>query len=291
MGSYARAVRALSLCVAVLALAGCSGGDDDAAPTSPTTTASGSTSTPTETGGEATMTPLRVYFVRLERMGVAGREVQSTPAVGAAALRELLAGPTAEDQAADLQSEIPTGTKLNGLTIDNGVATVDLSKAFESGGGSTSMQLRVAQVVYTLTQFPSVKRVQFKIDGKPVEAIGGEGVVVDPPVGRNAFEKQTPAILVESPTPGSVVTSPLRVRGTSNTFEANLNLRLLDGSGKVLYDNFTTATSGSGTRGTFEQTIPFTISKDGPGTLVAYERSAADGSEINVVRIPVELRR
>jgi Sporulation and spore germination/Immunoglobulin-like domain of bacterial spore germination len=291
MGSYARAVRALSLCVAVLALAGCSGGDDDAAPTSPTPTASGSTSTPTETGGEATMTPLRVYFVRLERMGVAGREVQSTPAVGAAALRELLAGPTAEDQAADLQSEIPTGTKLNGLTIDNGVATVDLSKAFESGGGSTSMQLRVAQVVYTLTQFPSVKRVQFKIDGKPVEAIGGEGVVVDPPVGRNAFEKQTPAILVESPTPGSVVTSPLRVRGTSNTFEANLNLRLLDGSGKVLYDNFTTATSGSGTRGTFEQTIPFTISKDGPGTLVAYERSAADGSEINVVRIPVELRR
>jgi hypothetical protein len=153
------------------------------------------------------------------------------------------------------------------------------------------MQLRVAQVVYTLTQFPSVKRVQFKIDGKPVEAIGGEGVVVDPPVGRKAFEKQTPAILVESPTPGSVVTSPLRVRGTANTFEATLNLRLLDGSGKVLYDNFTTATSGSGTRGTFEQTIPFTISKDGPGTLVAYEHSAADGSEINVVRIPVELRR
>jgi spore germination protein GerM len=291
MGSYARAVRALSLCVAVLALAGCSGGDDDAAPTTPTTTASGTTSTPTETGGVASTTPLRVYFVRLERMGAAGREVQATPAVGAAALRELLAGPTAEDQGADLGSEIPSGTKLNGLTIDNGVATVDLSKAFESGGGSTSMQLRVAQVVYTLTQFPSVKRVQFKIDGKPVEAIGGEGVVVDPPVGRKAFEKQTPAILVESPTPGSVVTSPLRVRGTANTFEATLNLRLLDGSGKVLYDNFTTATSGSGTRGTFEQTIPFTISKDGPGTLVAYEHSAADGSEINVVRIPVELRR
>jgi germination protein M len=291
MGRYARAVRALSLCVAVLALAGCSGGDDDAAPTSPTTTASGTTSTPTETGGGASTTPLRVYFVRLERVGAAGREVQATPAVGAAALRELLAGPTAEDASADLDSEIPSGTKLNGLTIDNGVATVDLSKAFESGGGSTSMQLRVAQVVYTLTQFPSVKRVQFKIDGKPVEAIGGEGVVVDPPVGRKAFEKQTPAILVESPTPGSVVTSPVRVRGTANTFEATLNLRLLDGSGKVLYDNFTTATSGSGTRGTFEQTIPFTISKDGPGTLVAYEHSAADGSEINVVRIPVELRR
>ena len=284
-------MRALWLSVAVLAFAGCAGGDDDAAPTSPTTTASSTTSAPTETGGEASATPLRVYFVRLERMGAAGRDVQATPAVGAAALRELLAGPTADDRSAGLASEIPSGTKLNGLTIDNGVATVDLSRAFQSGGGSTSMQLRVAQVVYTLTQFPSVKRVRFRIDGKPVAAIGGEGVVVDPPVGRAAFEDQTPAILVESPTPGSVVTSPLRVRGTANTFEATLNLRLLDASGKVLYDDFTTATSGSGTRGTFEQTIPFTISKDGPGTLVAYERSAADGSETNVVRIPVELRR
>ncbi len=284
-------MRALWLTVAVLALAGCAGGGDDAAPTSPTTTASESTSTPTETDGQASTTPLRVYFVRFERMGTAGRDVQPTAAVGAAALRELLAGPTETDRAAGLDSEIPDGTRLNGLSIDDGVATVDLSRAFQSGGGSTSMQLRVAQIVYTLTQFPTVKRVRFRIDGQPVEAIGGEGVVVDPPVGRAAFERQTPAILVESPTPGSVVTSPLRVRGTANTFEATLNLRLLDASGKVLYDNFTTATSGSGTRGTFEQTIPFTISKDGPGTLVAYEHSAADGSEINVVRIPVELRR
>lgn len=284
-------MRALWVSVAVLALAGCAGGDDDAAPTAPPTTAPGTTTTSSETDGQTSTTALRVYFVRNDRMGAAGRDVQATPAVGGVALRELIAGPTATDREAGLDSEIPTGTQLNGLTIDNGVATVDLSRAFQSGGGSTSMQLRVAQIVYTLTQFPSVKRVRFRIDGKPVEAIGGEGVLVDPPVGRAAFEKQTPAILVESPTPGSVVTSPLRVRGTANTFEATLNLRLLDGSGKVLYDNFTTATSGSGTRGTFEQTIPFTISKAGPGTLVAYERSAADGSEINVVRIPVELRR
>jgi len=44
------------------------------------------------------------------------------------------------------------------------------------------MLTRVAQVVYTVTQFPAVQRVAFRLDGKPVSAIGGEGVVVDPPV-------------------------------------------------------------------------------------------------------------
>lgn len=255
-------------------------------PPAPTTTAPEPTGTTT-----AQPFSLEVWFAGDDGLVPVRRTHEPTPLVATAAVGALLAGPSASERAAGISSAVPKGTRLLGISIHNGVATVDLTSQYESGGGSVSMQTRLAQVVYTLTQFPSVKRVQFKIDGKPVEAIGGEGVVVDPPVGRNAFEKQTPAILVESPTPGSVVTSPLRVRGTSNTFEANLNLRLLDGSGKVLYDNFTTATSGSGTRGTFEQSIPFTISKDGPGTLVAYERSAADGSEINVVRIPVELRR
>lgn len=277
------------LCLAVLALAGCGGGGDEATPPA-TATATTTDTTPTTTG-EASTAALRVYFVRDELMGAAGRTFEGTQAVGAAALRQLLAGPSAEERAAGLGSEIPAGAELLGLSIADGVATADLSKAFESGGGSTSMQLRVAQVVYTLTQFPTVKRVAFRIDGRPVEAIGGEGVVVDPPVGRAAFEDQTPTILVESPTPGEEVSSPLRVRGTANTFEATLNLRVLDASGKVLYDHFATATSGSGTRGTFDETIDFDVASDGPGTLVAYEHSAEDGSEIHVVRIPVELRR
>jgi spore germination protein GerM len=49
------------------------------------------------------------------------------------------------------------------------------------------MQLRVAQIVYTLTEFPIIERVRFRIDGAPVAAIGGEGVVVQPPVAREDF--------------------------------------------------------------------------------------------------------
>lgn len=270
---------------AALVLAGCGGGNDGS------TVPGLSTAATTTTETQAAPTELRVYFVREERVAAARREVEGTRAVGAAALRALLEGPTADERAAGLVTAVPAGTTLRGLSIADGVATVDLSRAFNEGGGSASMQLRVAQVVYTLTHFATVERVRFRVEGEVVNAIGGEGVIVDPPVDRADFEAQTPPILVESPTPGETISSPLRVSGTANTFEATLNLRVLDGGGKVLYDSFATATSGSGTRGTFDVPIEFAVAADGPGTLVAYERSAEDGSEIHSVRIPVTLRR
>ena len=281
-------MRLLAALLLAVALAGCGGGDE-AAPTGPGTGTSPETTEPTTTDAEPTT--LRVYFVRDERVGVAIRELEATEAVAAASLRALLEGPTAEERAAGLSTQVPSGTRLLGVTIADGIATIDLSEEFQSGGGSASMLARVAQVVYTATQFPTVERVAFRIEGEPVEAIGGEGVSVSPPVGRGDFEDQTPAILVESVAPGQEVSSPLRVTGTANTFEATLMLRIVDANGRELFDNFFTATSGSGTRGTFEATLTFDIETEGPGTLVAYESSAEDGSEIHVVRIPVELRR
>ena len=285
----------LLLAVVALAVTACGGGDDEVTPPAPVETPGETTETqpsPTETDEGAEELALRVYFVRDERVGVAGRRVERTQAVAQAALRELLEGPDDADRQAGLSSSIPTGTELRGIAIADGVATVDLSRRFESGGGSLSMQLRVAQVVYTLTQFPTVERVAFRIDGRDVDAIGGEGVTVAPSVGRADFEDVTPQILVESPVPGETVTSPLRVTGTANTFEATFFLQVNQG-GRNLADRFFTATSGSGERGTFDATVEFQLDADGAGTgtLVAYERSAEDGSSVNVVSIPVRFRR
>jgi len=280
-------VRAVCATVVVLALlAGCGGGDE----ASPTATGSSEqvTNETTPTSEDET-TSLRVYLVRGEHVAVSTREVERTSAVAAAAMRELLEGPDADDRTGELGTAIPAGTEFRSVSVADGTATVDLSREFQTGGGSMSMALRVAQVVYTLTQFPTVERVAFRIEGEPVDAIGGEGIAVSPPVGRDAFEDQTPAILVESVGPGDEVSSPLRVTGTANTFEATLNLRIVAQGGNVLHDDFATATSGTGTRGTFDETIEF--DGEGPATLVAYEHSAEDGSEINVVVIPVELRR
>jgi hypothetical protein len=74
--------------------------------------------------------------------------------------------------------------------------------------------------------------------------------------------------------------------GTANTFEATFEYELLDAAGKVLSKHFVTATSGSGTRGTYDVTVPFEA-PNGLGKLVVFELSAADGSRIHQVEIPL----
>jgi hypothetical protein len=83
------------------------------------------------------------------------------------------------------------------------------------------------------------------------------------------------------------VTSPLAARGTANTFEATFQLEMRNSSGVPVASRFVTATSGSGERGTFDATIAFPHT-GGPLTLVAYERSAANGKPIHLVRIPLQ---
>lgn len=258
-----------------------------AAPATATTAAPVATATiPGATPDNQATMILSVYFLRDEKIATAHRELPATQQVGAASMEALLEGPNDAEVEAGLSTSIPDGTEFLGLTIDDGVATVDLSGDFESGGGSLSMQARLAQVVYTLTQFPTVETVAFALDGEPIDLFGGEGIILEEPVGRADFEEITPAIFVESQAVGDVVASPLNVFGTANTFEAVFQLQVLDADGNLLVDEVVMATSGTGTRGTFDITVEFeTPTED--GTVRVLEYSAKDGSETNVVEIPV----
>ena len=59
----------------------------------------------------------------------------------------------------------------------------------------------------------------------------------------------------------------------------------------IIARDFVTATSGSGTRGTFDFTVPFTIDRDGVGELIVLELSAKDGSRIHLQEIPLRMKR
>jgi spore germination protein GerM len=274
----------IALVALTLACAAVSAGCEGDEPTPPPTTTETTTSQTTTQESSS----VAVYFVRGEKVSPVRRTIAATPAVARAALTELLAGPTEEEAASGLASAIPAGTSLRDVSVSGRVATVDLDGTFDDGGGSASMLGRVAQVVATLTRFPTVDRVAFRIDGRPVEAIGGEGVVVDPPVGRSAIEEQTPQILVESPLPGDTITSPIQLRGTANVFEATVSIDVKDETGKVVLRTFTTATSGNGTRGTFDTTLALP-GRTGKVTVVAYESSAEDGRPLHVVEVPLTL--
>ncbi len=151
------------------------------------------------------------------------------------------------------------------------------------------MTTRLAQVGFTLTQFPTVKGVSFRLDGKAINVLGGEGIIIDHPMARADYEDLSPAILVESPALGATVTSPLRVAGTANVFEAVFQVQLVE-DGAVIVDQRVQATSGTGTRGTFDVTISSPSGHAGRGSLVVFEKSAKDGSPVNVVKIPIVLK-
>lgn len=239
--------RALLLVVLALLVAGCSG-DENAADQS---TDTATTTLPASSSG-------RVYWLRDGKVWPVRRDIQATDA---ATLGELFAGPSeVEKTELGAASAVPVGSGSPRVTVEDGVATVEL-------GGPQSDEA-LAQIVYTLTGLPDVDSVD--IDGRSFT--------------RSDFEEQTPPVLVESPLPFDDVASPLRVTGTANTFEATFQYEVVDMGGSVIDGNVVTATSGTGTRGTFDFT---TGAFDDISALRLFEFSAKDGSRINEVELPL----
>jgi len=254
------------------------------------TTTSDTTETGSDDGQAGSQVTYQVWFTSADGLFVSYRSEATTPRIGTAALENLLEGPDSFEEDYGLRTAIPDGTQLLGLQIEDGMARVDLTSEFESGGGSASMQARLAQVVYTVTQFPTVKGVRFSLDGEPIDVLGGEGVVIDHPLTRRDYADLLPAILLTAPALNQSVASPVVIRGNANVFEANVGIQILDRNGNVLVETFTTATCGTGCRGTFRATVPYDVKREQEGTIVVHDDDAAGtGRFPHEVRIPVVL--
>ncbi len=248
---------------------------------------SGQRPTATPTQGPAREIGLQAWFSRNGKLFVTERTVPATTSVGRAALDRLLAGPSAAEHAAGLRSQIPAGTTLLGLRTSAGIATADLSSSFESAAAPSAMPLRIAQVVYTLTQFPTVTGVRFAINGQGKTVIGG--VPVQSPQTRAMYGGYLPAITVRSPVIGAQVGNPVTVSGTADVFEATVSVRILDLAGHEIARTFTTASCGTGCRGDYSVAVPYSVPQTEPGTIEVSESSAKNGLPVNVQLIPVTL--
>jgi spore germination protein GerM len=133
----------------------------------------------------------RVYWLRstgkkLELAPVKIAVEGSSPSSELKALIErLLKGPANND----VTSSIPEGTKLNSVKVAKDGVHVDLSKSFTSGGGSTSMQGRLGQVIYTASSLNPSEPVWISVEGEPLRVLGGEGLEVSQPMTRTDFKK------------------------------------------------------------------------------------------------------
>jgi len=206
------------------------------------------------------------------------------------AMEWLLQGPLPgwADATPALFSEIPSGTRLLGLEVAGGLATVDLSSEFTSVGASP-LRGRLGQVVFTLTRFEHIDRVLFVIEGAQPMVLLIEGVT-DDGADRTHFDDLLPPIMIETPLYlGLDSGSPLVVSGTADVFEAAVSLALTDNEGSILWEGFTTATCGTGCRGDWSVEIPHTVPEDQLGAVIAWEVSARDGSQTNVREHPVWL--
>ena len=102
-------------------------------------------------------------------------EVEKSEAPARAALNELINGTPITEGAIKV---LPTDTKILGIKIDQGLATVDFSsEVLQANVGSSGEALGIASIVNTLTEFPSIQKVQLTVDGDPEKGMDWWGHV------------------------------------------------------------------------------------------------------------------
>jgi len=106
------------------------------------------------------------------------------------AIKELLKGPTEEEKKNGFSTSLNENTRILNLSIEGDTVNLDFSKDVEEGGGTLLMETRIAQIVYTSTQFPGIERVRFLIEGKTINYFSGEGItIVEKPISREDLKE------------------------------------------------------------------------------------------------------
>ncbi len=277
--------------VVVLALASACGSTTDAPTDAGAGSPSGSTVASTSTT-EAPIVPattdpsgttrFNVYWLRTCpspevatavgdcRIAVGESRTTTDPDILTAAMEALNGGPNEAERAAGLSSNIRSISDFYGVRVEDGVAVVDYNRYFETA----ATRPQVAQVVYTLTQFPTIAGVRFEVDHAPNGATGTR------PAGRGDVLELAPPVLVESPALGGVVGPTFAVAGTLAAPDVTFSTRVVALDGTALAES-----AGAAIPGESLAPVPFlqrvTTTPDTAGAVVLVI-TASDGTEVTV---------
>jgi hypothetical protein len=165
----------------------------------------------------------------------------------------------------DLPPDATTALKLlrdpGSVTVSNGTAQVTPTRPLDDK--------RRAEIVWTLTQFPSVKRVNLP---------GHKGLT------RESEASFAPPIMIESPNGPNALPQTFQVKGTASVFEGTLVIEVQRGA-TVIARKTVTASAGAPNLGTFDAVLHVNIT--GPAQLVAYAPSAANGKPQHEVSVHI----
>lgn len=285
--------RLLSMGVVLVALAACTAAE-------PTTTTEPSTTTTVPVTSEH---ELVVYLLADPAVGERGPYLVPVyrtwmgETAEECAIEALLAGYTFSEVDLGLGSAVPFETQFLDVRIAEPTAVVDLTGAFESGGGTASMHGRLGQLAYTATQFEGIDRVELLLDGEPVTVFSGEGIDLSEPLARDGFEDLLAPIHIEYPAWEDTVEFPMTLRGSARTPSEGLLVTIVDWDGLILYERAVSVPGSSTQRQPIDIEIFVDVSevlvdssRQYDGTLIIETLGPTESGEGETVIIEIPLR-
>lgn len=136
----------------------------------------------------------RLFYIQLDNEGrIILKSVIKTIELGTTPLtrtiQELLKGPSAAEINRGILSLIPEETELLSVSVREGTAYLNFNESFRFNAlGIEGYSAQIRQLVYTATDFETVERVQFLINGNIEPYLGPEGVFIGKPISQKDLE-------------------------------------------------------------------------------------------------------
>lgn len=153
---------------------------------------------PVKTETKVQQTPLTttatLYFITVNSDGSISRKqikrtLPKTDSPLTNSINSLLKGLEQENVNQNTMTLIPEGTKLISASVKDGIATLNFTENFEYNSFGVEGYIgQLMQIVYTATEFPTVKSVQFLIEGEHKDYLGSEGQWIGSPLSRLSFK-------------------------------------------------------------------------------------------------------
>ncbi len=103
------------------------------------------------------------------------------------AIESLIAGPRPNEKERGVYSEIPSGTEVLSIKEYPDKVIINLSAAFETGGGTDSLYKRLYQLIKTAKRNTTLP-VYLYIEGQKADVIGGEGIMLNQPLSDSSLD-------------------------------------------------------------------------------------------------------
>ena len=177
-----------------------------------------------------------VYYTDPNRRYLIGQEISVDPPAQESIPQQLVELLLVPPEGSNLQSALPAGTRIEGVSVEEGLCTVTLSREFVDRRSYSlpGQLLSLMSVVNTLTALPEIQRVEFVCDGNLLIRYGALNIsaplVRDErcigPV-RTGLGEQDVTIYLSHGEDGRLLPMPTRLRQTGAASQADLILRCI----------------------------------------------------------------